>query len=1549
MSRFALIPLALLVVSASTLRAQPNRAPALDPSLWRLGEVAQADRALEAVLTRAARGEVKLTAADAGSGDRFGFAVSATTDRVLVGAYNADSRRGAAYVFAYNGTSWVQQAKLVASDGVAGDAFGSAVAIEGNRAVVASGNPGSGSSGNAAYVFDFDGTAWSQAAKLVPSDGSVGERFGRSISLSGNRVLVGASSGLGNSRGAAYIYAFDGTTWAEQQKLTASGGSPGDYFGYDVSLSGDRALIGAYGFIGRGAAYVFVFNGTTWSQRTRLSGSDVTPGDQFGISVAINGDHAIVGADEGDAGGNAGGKAYAFAFDGTTWREEQKITASDRPPNFIDRRDDRFGSSVALSDGEAIIGATFAPGATNETGAAYHFARDGSTWTELQKITASDGASDDRYGYDVSLSMGVAVMGAWGDDRGDGSAYVSILSDPVPRFAVNSIDDDADATPGDGTCDTGSTVTVGGEEVPECTLRAAIEEANAAGEAHELAFEIPGTGVQTIEPASLLPALAGPIMIDATTQTGYAGSPVVVLDGGGSLDDGLVLEGNGGAVRGLAIVDFAMNGIRITGDNNRVEACHIGVMPDGTTPRPNRRFGVRIEGGAENTIGGSEEAARNVIASESFTTEDEISPATIPAGVVVAGAARENRISGNTIGLTRDGDASINGEPSGVGVLVFGGEGTLIGGDAGTPGSAPGNAISGLLFGVFVSVEDPETLPSLTRIAGNLIGTDVTGQRAVPNAAGVYLYGASAATRIGGEPGERNVISGNSGVGISLLSLDWSGNPADLPFAPQEVGIYANFIGPTLDGRESLGNGAYGVWVSGGEGEDAVPGPIRTQLGGTGTTSNVIVGSAVQVRIEGAAPPTYTFPGIEPEDSFVGLSNNVIGLLPTAEPVPGDAGVYVAGDAKALIGGVARGNVIAGQRIGVLLESSQNVVTANLIGTDVTGTRERPNRVGVWDIRGGNAIGAFEAGSGDLYASDDFGNVIVASDDFGVLVSPDPENPTLVAAASPTVIAGNRIGIIAEGTAMPNGRGFSGANTVEIGGGVIVVDRETSLLFNVIAGNVGDGVGAYGTGAERPEVRATGNLIGAVPVEAGGNVSFDPRPNTRDGIYVSGARLRLGDAGPDNEGLVPEINLSGTTLTSIQTNGRNGIGTAEPNEDVFIGAAKIFDNESIGVDVGGFSGPVSADGALGTPPLAGVYLEDGTRRMDRIYALAPETTTSEGNPQIQMLVYASATCDPSGFGEGRIPLLASEPVEPGETWGLTTTTNFEATPGAYITVRAVESRSQGAEFRSSEFSECRRVTLSEDAFEEAVSLEPGLVIVLPGMEIAIELVDGETAAKSAAQTTGTLFGWRYPFAPDNNMFEGSATAPDGSVVTPDAVSAMRYWTLATDSLRGMTYRACLDIDGLSSTPVPEQLLVVHRESMASPWRPLDSELDNGRLCAGGLTAWGDLGVGGDGSVNPVVVEEGPEDGRISGIVLRAPYPNPAPASVRIPYALPAAAHVRVGVYDLLGREVARLVDGPRTAGKHESVLDGTLLPTGVYLVRLVVGGERQTRRVALVR
>jgi hypothetical protein len=377
--------------------------------------------------------EQKLTALDAAAGDYFGYSVSVSGDTAVIGAYSDDgigTDSGSAYVFVRSGTTWTQQAKLTASDAALEDFFGISVSVSGDTAVVgAYGDDGIGSNSGSAYVFVRSGTTWTQQAKLTASDAAADDLFGRSVSVSGDTAVIGAygDNGIGIDSGSAYVFVRSGTTWTQQAKLTASDAALEDFFGTSVSVSGDTAVIGAYGDddggSGSGSSYVFTRSGGTWTQQQKLTASDAAADDQFGLSVSVSGDTALIGAVGTDSGSTYVGSAYVFVRSGTAWTQQAKLMASDAAAY------DYFGVSVSVSGETALIGAwEDDDDGGSDAGSAYVFVRSGTAWTQQAKLTASDAAADDNFGISVSVSGDTAVVGAaaWDDDGGtdSGAAYV---------------------------------------------------------------------------------------------------------------------------------------------------------------------------------------------------------------------------------------------------------------------------------------------------------------------------------------------------------------------------------------------------------------------------------------------------------------------------------------------------------------------------------------------------------------------------------------------------------------------------------------------------------------------------------------------------------------------------------------------------------------------------------------------------------------------------------------------------------------------------------------------------------------------------------------------------------------------------------------------------------------------------------------------------------------------------------------------------------------------------------------------------------------------
>lgn len=204
----------------------------------------------------------KLTASNRAPWSHFGESVSISGDYAVVGAPLADSR-GSAYVFSRSGTTWTEEQKIRPTSNAVGDYFGGSVSISGDCVVVgASRFDGSGDNSGFAYVFRRSGTTWVEEQKLVASQGSASDNFGASVSISGDYIVVGASQDddNGSRSGSAYVFGRSGTTWV-QQKLRASDGAADDYFGNSVAVSGDRAVVGAFArtkdYEAEGAVYLF--------------------------------------------------------------------------------------------------------------------------------------------------------------------------------------------------------------------------------------------------------------------------------------------------------------------------------------------------------------------------------------------------------------------------------------------------------------------------------------------------------------------------------------------------------------------------------------------------------------------------------------------------------------------------------------------------------------------------------------------------------------------------------------------------------------------------------------------------------------------------------------------------------------------------------------------------------------------------------------------------------------------------------------------------------------------------------------------------------------------------------------------------------------------------------------------------------------------------------------------------------------------------------------------------------------------------------------------
>ncbi|NEO97557.1 MAG: hypothetical protein F6K58_02360 [Symploca sp. SIO2E9] len=373
----------------------------------------------------------KIQASDKEASDYFGYSVAISGEWAIVGAYKEDTggqNAGAAYIFHYQNGQWEETQKLLASDKEADDFFGRSVAISGEWAIVGAYEEDTGGqNAGAAYIFHYQNGQWEETQKLLASDNEADDLFGSSVAISGEWAIVGAyeEDTGGQNAGAAYIFHYQNGQWEETQKLLASDKETNDNFGYSVAISGDRAIVGAFvedtGGQNAGAAYIFHYQNGQWEETQKLLASDNKASDYFGYSVAISGDRAIVGAFAEGTGVAGGGAAYIFHYQNGQWEETQKLLASDKEGY------DLFGSSVAISGEWAIVGADQEDTGGQNAGAAYIFHYQNGQWEETQKLLASDKEGYDLFGYSVAISGDRAIVGAYEEDTGGqnaGAAYI---------------------------------------------------------------------------------------------------------------------------------------------------------------------------------------------------------------------------------------------------------------------------------------------------------------------------------------------------------------------------------------------------------------------------------------------------------------------------------------------------------------------------------------------------------------------------------------------------------------------------------------------------------------------------------------------------------------------------------------------------------------------------------------------------------------------------------------------------------------------------------------------------------------------------------------------------------------------------------------------------------------------------------------------------------------------------------------------------------------------------------------------------------------------
>jgi uncharacterized repeat protein (TIGR01451 family) len=387
---------------------------------------------------------------EAASFDRMGQAVAVSGNTAVVGAHLATESglndAGTAYVFLRNGaSSWTRQQKIAHPNPAANDLFGNAVAISGETMAVAAilDDEVSAANAGAVYIFTRNSNTWTLQQRVIASDPSVDGGFGRSIALDGNTLLVGAHR-ANSGKGAAYTFTRSGSVWTQQQRLVSSDGLAGDYFGASVAISGDRLVVGAEradAGVGTqnvvadtGAAYAFQRSGAgVWSQQTKLIPATFSQDDNFGISVAISGATIAVGQPFlGTGVSDNKGAVIVFNEESGVWNRKATLLASDAAAN------DFFGRSVSISGDFLLIGAYFDDFIQSSTsivngGSSYLFRRNGTTWTEADKLLGNDTIRNDFMGSAVALSGAAMIIGAPFDGAASlveaGTAFVHARDD----------------------------------------------------------------------------------------------------------------------------------------------------------------------------------------------------------------------------------------------------------------------------------------------------------------------------------------------------------------------------------------------------------------------------------------------------------------------------------------------------------------------------------------------------------------------------------------------------------------------------------------------------------------------------------------------------------------------------------------------------------------------------------------------------------------------------------------------------------------------------------------------------------------------------------------------------------------------------------------------------------------------------------------------------------------------------------------------------------------------------------------------------------------
>jgi hypothetical protein len=364
-----------------------------------------------------------LVASDGSPFDNYGRAVAIAGDYAAVGAPNHNlpvSQCGAVYTYQNVAGTWVFDTKLQAASPASGDLFGFALSMDDGRLAVGVRHDDQvASDAGAVAIYRRDPGGWVLEQKLVPGNTQAQQVFGCSVSLSGDRVAIGA---VGIGAGATYVFVRSGTTWTQEALIFAPTSGNVGLFGERVSMSGDRIAIGARStnqpFTHTGAAFTYTRSGSTWSLETSFTSPNAQPSGEFGGAVALAGAALMIGASNENSATTGGGRVYAYTLSGGVWSLQQTLV----PATIADN--DRFGWSIAMVRGYAVIGSLFRDFNGMDSGAAFVWQASGGVWSQTSEFAGSTTVTFDTFGSAVAIGDRHFLVGAESKNSSQGAAYL---------------------------------------------------------------------------------------------------------------------------------------------------------------------------------------------------------------------------------------------------------------------------------------------------------------------------------------------------------------------------------------------------------------------------------------------------------------------------------------------------------------------------------------------------------------------------------------------------------------------------------------------------------------------------------------------------------------------------------------------------------------------------------------------------------------------------------------------------------------------------------------------------------------------------------------------------------------------------------------------------------------------------------------------------------------------------------------------------------------------------------------------------------------------